>query len=76
MTKDGYDLIIANIVVDVIIRMAPDVGKYLSADGHLIVSGIISERAREVTDVLTENGFVVDSEQYENGWYCASVKKK
>ncbi len=76
VTKDGYDLIIANIVADVIIRMAPDVGKYLSADGHLIVSGIISERAREVTDVLTENGFVVDSEQYENGWYCASVKKK
>lgn len=42
----------------------------------LIVSGIISERADEVRAALSANGFEVDSDESENGWYCAAVKAK
>ncbi len=54
-----YDLIAANIVADVIIWMAPVFKKVLKEDGYLLVSGIISERSGEVTEVLRENGLEI-----------------
>ncbi len=75
-TEGGYDVVVANIVADIIIRMSPDVGGYMAENGTLIVSGIIDTRAREVTDVLRSDGFVIESEKYENGWYAAALRKK
>lgn len=72
----GYDVCAANIVADVIIRLAPDIGAFLADDAVLIVSGIIVERAEEVTDKLSEAGFEVFDDVRENGWYCAAVRKK
>lgn len=36
-----FDFATANIVVDIIVRMAPDIGAYLKTGGLLITSGII-----------------------------------
>ena len=71
----GYNVVVANIVADIIIRLAPDVGAYLADDGIFIVSGIIEERANEVTDALNANGYKVVDDRRENGWYAAAVKK-
>lgn len=71
----GYDVCTANIVADVIIRLAPDIGKYLASDAVLIVSGIIVERRDEVVKSLNEHGFEVFDDVTENGWYCAAVRK-
>ena len=70
-----YDVIAANIVADIIIRMAPDVGAYMKDDAVLIASGIISERADEVTNELEKNGLSVKERVIDNGW-CALVVKK
>ena len=70
-----YDVIAANIVADIIIRMAPDVGAYMKDDAVLIASGIISERADEVTKELEKNGLSVKERVTDNGW-CALVVKK
>lgn len=69
--KESYDLILANIVADVIIAMAPLFARYLKADGTLIVSGIIAERAEEVTGHLRQHGFAVCELREENGWAAA-----
>lgn len=74
-TEGGYDVVVANIIADIIIRMAPDVGDYLAKDGVLIISGIIAERANEVTDVLAGCGYKVENERYENGWYAAALRR-
>lgn len=75
-TGEGYDICAANIVADVIIRLAPDIGEYLSDDAVFIVSGIITERAEEVVSALDKCGFEVFDDVTENGWYCAAVRKK
>jgi len=76
MIDGGYNVVVANIVADIIIRLAPDVGAYMAKDGVLIVSGIIEERADEVTEVLIREGFEIRDERRENGWYAASVVLK
>jgi len=61
-TEGGYNVIVANIVADIIIRLAPDVGAYLAENGVFIVSGIIAERANEVLDALDAAGYKVEDE--------------
>ncbi len=69
----GYDVAAVNIVADVIIRLAPDLGRYLSKKGVAILSGIIDERADEVVSVMEKNGFRVVKTLTENGWFAAAV---
>ncbi len=75
-TENGYNVIVANIVADIIIRLAPDVGAYLAEGGTFIVSGIIEIRAEEVLSHLDDAGYAVVDERYENGWYAAALKRK
>lgn len=70
-----YDIVCANIVADIIIRMAPDVGAYMKDDAILLASGIITERAEEVEEALQKCGLRVVSRLDDNGW-CALVVQK
>ncbi len=75
--SDGpYDLICANIVADIIIRMAPDVGRYMKEDAILLASGIITERSEEVISALEACDLVIDRRLEDNGWCALVVKKK
>ncbi|MBC8570372.1 50S ribosomal protein L11 methyltransferase [Zongyangia hominis] len=65
-----YELICANIVADVIIRLCPDIPRFLKKDGVFIASGIIDERLEDVREALSETGFVVDELRESGGW-CA-----
>lgn len=70
-----YNIICANIVADVIIRLLPDVGQFMADDGILVVSGIIDIRKDDVMKAVGENGFKVETEAYKDNW-CAFVLKK
>lgn len=71
----GYNICCANIVADVIIRMAPDIGAFIADNGFLIVSGIIVERADETVDALKKAGWELYDEMRENGWFAGVMKK-
>ena len=69
-----YDFCVANIVADIIIRMLPDITKYLKAGSPLILSGIIAERADEVRAAALSHGFKVEKEITENDWVGMLVR--
>ncbi len=68
VVSQKYDFITANIVADIIIWMAPMFKQCLAQNGTLVVSGIISERAKEVTDALEDAGFKICSLVEDNEW--------
>lgn len=74
--KEKFDLITANIVADIIIRMTPDVGAFMHEDTVLLASGIISERADDVISALTAHGFAILRKVEDNGWCALAVGKK
>lgn len=75
--SDGpYDLITANIVADIIIRMLPDVGCYLKDDGILIASGIIESRLSDVVSACEAYDLEVAELLLDNEWCGVCVKKK
>lgn len=72
---EKYDIVTANIVADIIIRLSSDVGKYMKDGAHIVVSGIISEREPEVDRAMLESGFTKVEALYDGGW-CAEVFRK
>ena len=71
---DGYDLICANIVADVLIAMKQLFRQFLRPEGTLIVSGIIMERRDEVLDQLKSAGFTLLEVREKEGWAAASLR--
>lgn len=71
----GYDIICANIVADIIIRMMPDVGALMNDGAVILASGIICERANDVIESFQAHGFKIIERAEENGW-CALVVGK
>ena len=75
LAEGKYDFCVANIVADVIIRMLPDLDKYVKDEAPIILSGIISMRADEVRESIAKNGYTVIKEIKENDWLAIMVKR-
>ena len=71
----GYDIIVANIVADVIIGMAPMFCEKLVPGGTLICSGILNERADEVRRALEDAGFAVRDARASDDWTAFTAHK-
>ncbi len=71
-----YDVICANIVADIIIRMIPDVGALMNEKSVILASGIIVERSQDVISAFEEHGFKIVERIDENGWCALAVSKK
>ena len=71
-----YNVIAANIVADIIIRLCGFIGDYLENDGVFITSGIITERRNDVLAAFQANGFSVIEEKEKRGWLCFVLKKQ
>lgn len=70
-----FDIVVANIVADIIIRFNSQVGKFLNDGGIYITGGIIESREAEVTASFSENGFEIIERRENNGWLVFALKK-
>ena len=69
------DCIVANIIADVIIHLAPSAQRFLRDGGRFIASGIIRERRGDVEKALAEAGYTV-LKVVELGSWVAIVSQK
>ena len=69
-----WDIVVANIVSDVIIALAPTVGELLAPGGVFICSGIIDDRAEEVKGKLEEAGFAISESHSSEGWFSFTCR--
>ncbi len=65
-----FQVICANIVADVIIKLFDNVKNFMTDDGVLIISGIIDIRKEDVLNSAAAHGFKVLKENYKENW-CA-----
>ena len=72
--EESYDLILANIVADVIIGLAPSVRQFLKPGGLFLCSGIIDTRADEVADALRHAGWTIEDTRSGEGWYSYTCR--
>ncbi len=74
LARKRYHLVLANIVADVIIPLAPQVPGLLEEDGVFLCSGIIDTRAREVEEALKRAGLTVTRKREKNGWAALEAR--
>ena len=69
-----YGLVMANIVADVIIPLAPHVKELLAPGGTFLCSGIIDTRCEEVRAALEANGLNVLGRKDRDGWVAYAAR--
>lgn len=70
-----FNLVTANIVADVIIRLIPDLDQFLTDDGVFIASGIIDTREQDVQNALTDAGYRIIRREESGGWVALSAQR-
>ncbi|NLD71570.1 MAG: 50S ribosomal protein L11 methyltransferase [Chloroflexi bacterium] len=68
VAPEGYDLILANILAEVISAMAPALARALAPGGTLVTSGILASKADGVAEALTAAGLTVVERPREEEW--------
>ena len=68
------DIIIANIIADIIVRLFGEVKGSLAAGGTMLLSGIIEDRLADVVEAAGRHGFCVEKIEQEKGWAAVVVK--
>lgn len=71
-----YDIVVANILADVIIPMAPVIPARLKDNGIFITSGIIDFKEREVAAAIEAAGFAILEINRQGEWVNITARKK
>ncbi len=74
--RKRYDVCFANIVAEIIIRMLPDLGDFITEDASVILSGIIAPSEGDVREAAEKNGYEITDRAVENDWVSLTVRKR
>lgn len=66
--KGQFELVVANIIRDELIRMAKEIKSVLEENGILLVSGIFENRKERAISRFKEIGFSLNREFMDGGW--------
>lgn len=70
-----FDLIVANILTDVIVRLADSLPPLLHENAMFVCSGIISENRERVTEKMKTLGFEIAEVREKEGWVGIAGRK-
>jgi ribosomal protein L11 methyltransferase len=69
------DLVVANILAEIIVKLVHDLPRVLKPGGVFIASGIIEEKAKWVETSLIDVGLELLETKHQDGWVAISAKK-
>lgn len=72
----AFDVICANIVADVLIRLSEEVTQFMHGDSVLILSGIIEDRYDDVAQAMNKAGLLITGKKQENDWVSLRLQLK
>ena len=70
------ELVIANIIADIIIRLFDQLDEHLEKGGTLLTSGIIEDRIEDVLAAAEKHGYGVVERLENKGWACITFTRK
>lgn len=70
-----YDLLIANILAGPLVDLAHDVAQAVATGGDLILSGLLTEQAHEITATYCARGFRLNQNTRIAGWSTLVLKR-
>ena len=73
---EEYDIVVANILADVIIPMAPVIPARLKKGGYFITSGIIDFKEEQVKEAIEKAGLTVVEINHQGEWVNITAQKR
>jgi len=74
--NECYEIVVANILADVIIPMAPVIPARLKKGGYFITSGIIDFKENEVKEAIEAAGLKIVEINHQGEWVNITARKK
>ena len=71
-----FDLVVANILSDVILKLHKDLYAHLEDNGILILSGIMDENESKVEKKFVSKKISLVDRYYDTGWICFVLQKQ
>jgi len=71
-----WDLIVANILAETLIELAPALALQLSPGGTLVASGVIPDKSQAVFDSLWHNGLSLVEQRTTDEWVALMAQKE
>ena len=72
--KEKADVLVANILADIIIRLIPHAQKTMKPNGYFIMSGIIQQKKADVVEALQREGFTIVDTLTMEDWVTIIAK--
>lgn len=69
------DILVANIIADVILNLIPQSVGVLKSKGHIILSGIILSRQRDIIECLNNYNFQIKDIEIEGEWVAITAQR-
>ncbi len=76
MIPEPLDGFVCNILADIIIKLAPQMGALVKPKGWAALSGILSSQVADVSHVMEQHGWVVGTVWNRQEWSCINLKFK
>jgi ribosomal protein L11 methyltransferase len=73
--RPPFDLVLANLIASLLVRLAPELAAEVRPDGMLIASGIFRDREPDVVTALTGAGFAVVERAAEGDWVALTLRR-
>ena len=74
--EGSYDVIVANILAEIILKFTQDAFALLKPQGYFISSGIIRRKYPQVEKMLLENGFSIEETVQDEEWVAVVARKR
>ncbi|PTM59499.1 50S ribosomal protein L11 methyltransferase [Desmospora activa] len=68
------DLVVANILAEIIVKLVPDLRRVLERQGTFLASGIIREKEEVVAEALQQHGFQVVETLRDGDWVALAAR--
>lgn len=69
-------VVTANIISSVLVELLDAIASALSPDGRAVLSGLLAAEQSDMTSVLTEGGWRVVEEDFEDEWWSATIARR
>ena len=73
--KPPFDLVLANLIASLLVRLAPELAAEVRPGGTLIASGIFRDREPDVVTALTAVGLAVVERAEEGDWVALTLRR-
>jgi len=73
---ERFSLITANLTMDVIVELLPELGRLLNPGGWLVLSGLLRDQAAKVRNTMKGKGLPMGKAYFRGEWASIITKKK